>query len=187
MCVCVFVYLTPLCHCCPCSSSKSYGLKSLKPSLPKVLSFAVRTQIVCKGLRCLFFRAQRPHCHRTGKSAGRWRLALRVHRVLHPEKSKVAKFVCKLKCLLLDATLNSYLHVNPLCCWMRDSPAQKRKTLSECGWGLTDFVCLFVCFSGFQLMMIIMIFQSSAAERVMTEDKYFCCKVQNMLKILFLL
>lgn len=91
-----------------------------------------------KAPRCLCFHVWGLRRHHAGKSVGRWRLALRVHRVRQPAKSKVAEFACKFKCLLPRATLNSDLHLDPLCCRMRESTTKENNF--RCGCGRIDFI-----------------------------------------------
>lgn len=87
-----------------------------------------------------FFHVKGLHCHHTGKCAGQWWLALRVHRVLHFAKSKVAEFLCKFKCLLPHTSLNFDLHVAPQSCWMRDRSSPKEENNFRCGCGFHSSV-----------------------------------------------
>lgn len=126
-----------VCVCVPCPCSSQLKKKNKKKTLVWILTspayssycptkrdffpFAARTQIVCKSPpRWLFFHVKVSTANHTGKSVGRRRLALRVHRLLYPAESKVAEFLCKFKCLLPHAGLNFDLHVAPLCCWTRE-------------------------------------------------------------------
>ena len=126
-----------------------------------------------KAPRCLCFHVSGLRRHHAGKSVGRWRLALRVHRVRQPAKSKVAEFVCKFKCLLPRATLNSDLHVDPLCCRMRESTTKENNF--RCGCGRIDFFFV-LAFS--RLLTDVMISRSSAAEQ---SSFFFCSIAQKLL------
>ena len=121
-----------------------------------------------------------------GKSVGRWRLALRVHRVRQPAKSKVAEFVCKFKCLPPRATLNSDLHADPLCCRMRERTTEGNNF--RCGCGRIDFVFLFfflmLAFS--RLLTDVMISRSRAAEQS-TKFLFYSSKVALENPLFFLL
>lgn len=92
-----------------------------------VLCISLRRQIVCKGPAVFMFPCVGSLLP-PNRQICRW-LALRVYWVLYPAKSKVAEFLCKFKCLLPHTTLNFHLHVDPLCGWMRDTRAQRRKTI----------------------------------------------------------
>lgn len=115
-CVCVSV-----CVCTVCSLNSSRRCKALVKFLflsflsqPKLLSnvspcISLHTQIVCKnGPRPSCFSTRRVFTATTqANPVGRRWLALRVfigYFIL--QKSEVAEFVCKFKCLLPDATLN---------------------------------------------------------------------------------
>lgn len=140
VCVCVHVCVLDIPY--PCSSQllKNSEFNSREHSLLKLLSTRLGavhfpSQLAHKSYakapppHWFFFHVKGLHCHHTGKSAGQWWLALRVHRVLYFAKSKVAEFLCKFKCLLPHASLNFDLHVAPPSCWMRDTQAQKRETI----------------------------------------------------------
>lgn len=120
-------------------------------------------KLYAKATRCLFFHVEGPHRHHTSKSVGWCWLAHGVHRVLYPSKSKVAEFLCKLKCLLPHATLYFDLHVDPLCCRMMDANVKRKKRKSVWGVGVV------------LLTKIIIILQSSAAKQMMTRDNVVFC------------